>query len=315
MTKSVSVCATVKNEGAAIDNLITDLKKQTRQPDEIVIVDGGSTDGTPERLAQGLVGWLSFSLLDYPGSNIAQGRNRAVSRSSGDLIAVTDAGLRLRSVWLESLTEILESDCSVDVTFGYVLSRPITWFEMVLGAVTIPAEVEIDPERYPPSAGSLAFRRGFAEQAKFPEWLDFGEDMYLDLKWRDEGRHIVHVSGADVGFRPRSTLAGFFRQYFNYAVGDGQAGMLWMKHFIRFVSYVLGVILLCLWSGVSLAVLVLLMSAYFSRSFRRAPTMIRLASASNPVWVVALIPWLRVLGDLAKMMGFVLGATRWRPGR
>ncbi|MEO1443715.1 MAG: glycosyltransferase, partial [Chloroflexota bacterium] len=42
----LSVIATVYNEGDAIHRLMQSLCKQTRPPDEIVIVDGGSTDNT-----------------------------------------------------------------------------------------------------------------------------------------------------------------------------------------------------------------------------------------------------------------------------
>ena len=166
---SISVCATVKNEADTVGELISDLKNQTRQPDEIVVVDGGSTDGTREQLAEGLGQSTAFKLIEYVGSNIAQGRNRAVAGSTGHLITLLDAGLRLKPEWLESLAGPLESDPSVDVVFGYVLSKPKNYFESVLGVVTIPAESEIDPARYPPSAGSLAFRRDFVEHCKFPD--------------------------------------------------------------------------------------------------------------------------------------------------
>ena len=42
----VSVIATVLNEGPAIRRLLDSLVAQTRAPDEVVIVDGGSSDDT-----------------------------------------------------------------------------------------------------------------------------------------------------------------------------------------------------------------------------------------------------------------------------
>ena len=47
---AVSVIATVLNEAEDIDGLVSSLLQQTLQPAEIVVVDGGSTDGTWERL-------------------------------------------------------------------------------------------------------------------------------------------------------------------------------------------------------------------------------------------------------------------------
>src|SRR3712207_6085656 len=46
----VALIATVLNEAASLDDLLASVAAQTRPPDEVVIVDGGSTDGTWERL-------------------------------------------------------------------------------------------------------------------------------------------------------------------------------------------------------------------------------------------------------------------------
>ena len=311
---SISVCATVKNEAGAVEELISDLKNQTRLPDEVVVVDGGSTDGTGRRLAAELDGWSSLKLIDYPGSNISQGRNRAVAASSGDIVALLDAGLRLKPEWLESLAGPLESGASADVVFGYVLSRPASFFETVLGVVTIRDESEIDPDQYPPSAGSLAFRREFLNECIFPEWLDFGEDMYLDLKWRAAGRCLVHASGADVGFRPRCNLRAFFRQYFNYAKGDGKAGMWWSRHFIRYCSYAVGVWLFFLAPNRPVALLLLAVAgmAYLRRPYRRLHRLIPRMSPKAALAAVALVPVIRAVGDTAKMLGFLVGLNEAR---
>ena len=78
---TISICATVKNEADTVRALISDLKSQTLRPDEIVVVDGGSTDGTPEQLTAGLAEWTAFKLIDFAGSNIArEGTARSPAR-------------------------------------------------------------------------------------------------------------------------------------------------------------------------------------------------------------------------------------------
>ncbi len=47
---AVSVACTVLNESDDIDALVESLMRQTLAPAEVIIVDGGSTDGTWERL-------------------------------------------------------------------------------------------------------------------------------------------------------------------------------------------------------------------------------------------------------------------------
>lgn len=42
----ISLCITVFNEEKSIKRLLTSIERQTKLPDEIVIVDGGSIDKT-----------------------------------------------------------------------------------------------------------------------------------------------------------------------------------------------------------------------------------------------------------------------------
>ncbi|MCA9997774.1 MAG: glycosyltransferase, partial [Anaerolineales bacterium] len=74
----ISVIATIKNEGEAIRPLLDSLIQQTCFPDEVVICDGGSTDDTLEFLEE-YKQWLPLRVIVVPGSNISQGRNRAIA--------------------------------------------------------------------------------------------------------------------------------------------------------------------------------------------------------------------------------------------
>ena len=50
MRQTVSVICTVLNEGESIKGLLDSLAAQTRLPDEIIFVDGGSRDNTVDIL-------------------------------------------------------------------------------------------------------------------------------------------------------------------------------------------------------------------------------------------------------------------------
>ena len=103
----ISVIATVSNERNNIERLLESLADQTRRPDEVIICDGGSSDGTAEqitRYAQEKSERLpNLTLIVEPGANISRGRNLAIAAARGEIIAVTDAGVRLDARWLEWL--------------------------------------------------------------------------------------------------------------------------------------------------------------------------------------------------------------------
>src|SRR5438067_6598264 len=105
----VSLVVTVRDEAGAIDELCASIAAQTWPPDEVVVVDGGSADDTVARLGR----WrdrLPLRVLTVPGSNISQGRNAGVAAARHELVAVTDAGVRLAPGWLAALVAPLRLD-------------------------------------------------------------------------------------------------------------------------------------------------------------------------------------------------------------
>lgn len=63
----VSLIATVLNGADHLEAFLGSLAAQTRAPDEIVVVDGGSTDGTASLLAEA----EGVTLIQEPGANIS----------------------------------------------------------------------------------------------------------------------------------------------------------------------------------------------------------------------------------------------------
>lgn len=314
----ITLIATVLNEGDNIHHLLNSMKRQTRQPDEIVIVDGGSRDNTLA-IMQRYSEELPLRLLVVEGCNISQGRNRAMAAAVGDIIAVTDAGVRLSDNWLEAITHPLLEDPNINGVGGFFRADPQTAFEAALGAATLPLESEINPRAFLPSSRSLAFRKAAADSiGGYPEWLDFCEDLVFDMRLQAGAGPFAFAPDALVHFRPRPSLRQFYRQYLFYARGDGKA-QLWLKrHLIRYTTYLLTVPLILLLGLLVNPLFWLLYAAggavYLWRPYRRLPSVIgRLPDPSAFVWLycILMIPVISVVGDIAKMIGYPLG-WRWR---
>ncbi len=89
----VTLVFTVLNEAKSIRTLLDSIAAQTRLPDEIVVCDGGSHDDTANILRN--EPRLNIRVIEAQGANISRGRNIAIAAASHDLIACTDAGVRL----------------------------------------------------------------------------------------------------------------------------------------------------------------------------------------------------------------------------
>ncbi len=91
-----SVVIPALNEERYLGGLLSDLTVQTRPPNEVIVVDDGSTDGTAEVARR----FPSVELL--AGSPpVASGRNLGGMAATGDVIVFFDADVRLRRDFLE----------------------------------------------------------------------------------------------------------------------------------------------------------------------------------------------------------------------
>ena len=314
----ISVIATVLNEGESMHGLLQSLQRQTLPPDEVVIVDGGSRDDTVA-IIRGYEDRLPLRLLIEAGCNISAGRNRAIEAARGDIIAVTDAGVRLSEDWLERISAPLRRDPALNAVGGFFAADARTPFEIALGATTLPLAREIDAESFLPSSRSIAFRKGAALRVGlYPEWLDYCEDLVFDLRLRGAAGPFAFEPGALAHFRPRATLRQYFRQYYFYARGDGKANLWFKRHLVRYSVYLLLAPLIFL-AGVWIdpqwwGLYVIGGGAYLFQPYRRLPALLRRSGESSPfIWLycAVAIPWLRFVGDVAKMLGYPAG-WRWR---
>jgi glycosyltransferase involved in cell wall biosynthesis len=296
----VSLISTVKNCADGVDEFLASLAAQTRHPDEVIIVDGGSTDGTAERFERD----GSITLIREPGANISRGRNVALAAATHDLIALTDADCILQPGWFEAIVRPLEADA--DVSMGFYEPVIDGFFHACMAAVNLPDASDIDPATFMPSGRSVAFRREAVERAGgYPEWLPIGEDMWVNHRWRELGLDLRFAPDAVVHWRLRTGLLETWTQYFRYARGDAQAGMYPERHALRFGVYAgAGMAFRSRRAFPKLATLAGA-AAYARTPVRRARQ--RFDDRGERARATAVVPALMVWIDTAKMAGYAAG--------
>jgi glycosyltransferase involved in cell wall biosynthesis len=311
---AVSVISTVLNEVAEIDALVDSLSGQTLVRTEIIIVDGGSADGTWERLqaaksrCPGLkpIRDESCSLKGSPGP-IARGRNVAIALASSDVIACADAGCAYGPEWLARLTAPLLAG-KADYVLGGSWIDPVgrTIWD-VASAPFLGISLTADAGTKSCTARSMAFRKEVWKRVGgFPETSFLIDDSGFDLSVR-RIYQPTFVKNAKALYRPHHTLKSAVDQVARYGFADGAAGMRrarFFRHLARCVAELAALALLP-WTAIPLTCL-LLLELYFALRLdwqsllqTRSPRAVaaRLLYSLIVPWVVA---WTYITGAIVE---------------
>lgn len=232
----VAIVTTILNEISSIQQLVDSILLQTRQPDEVIIVDGGSTDGTVEKLQKLTENNKLIRLIIEKGCNVARGRNIAIQNSSSDIIAIVDGGSRLDPDWLKQILIPFEEDGSVDVVGGWTEIWAMSKFEEWMKILQKPFS-KIDLNTYYPSARALAIKKSCWEKVGgFPEQLSmWAEDTVFIYKLKSQKFKFVINPKAKVYWRPRTNIKELIIQHFEYGIGDGEARIFKLLYLKRII--------------------------------------------------------------------------------
>jgi len=117
-TTSVSLVVPVKDEAASIEALVRSIQCQVHPPEEVIIVDGGSSDGTAGVIRRLVGDDVRYRLVEAGPATPGRGRNVGIEAATRPWVALTDAGITLDPHWLDRLIRLVETDGRVDVVYG-----------------------------------------------------------------------------------------------------------------------------------------------------------------------------------------------------
>ncbi|HKR15574.1 MAG TPA: glycosyltransferase [Pyrinomonadaceae bacterium] len=314
----VSVIVPVRDEEDSIHELLDSLVAQTRQPEEIVITDGGSVDATPLVIEEYKQRGLPVNLIRSGPALPGRGRNLAAAQARFEWLAFTDGGIRLAPTWLEHLVNKAAEDESTDIVYGSVEPVTDTFFtECAAIAYVPPPKPQEDVIARPRFiASSLVRREGWARVKGFPENLRSAEDLLFMERLETAGYRAVFEPRAQVYWRLRSTLKSTFKRFLVYSLNNIRAGLFnqWQarilfRYVMLFVVLVAVLIVEPSWIWLPFALWVLMLIARsivsiwrnrtcypgsVSRNLRRACMVIAILAVLDAAAIIGCFQWLLV---------------------
>ena len=311
----VSVVMTVRNDGPGCVVTLNSLATQTRSPDEIIVVDGGSTDDTPAVIRGFAASNPRIRWIEASGANISQGRNIGTKAANSEIIATTDAGCHAAPDWLEKLVQPFEEDPQTEFVAGVYRIEAHSLLEEVVGLATMRGQLDpFDPVAFNPSARSLAYTKSLWERVGgWPDWIQFSEDTLFDHKVRQTTAGRRFAGDAVVSWRPRSSVAAIARQFYNYGTGRGhtQIGAADFSYNLRNFGLVFVALAFCVATAWAVPIVGAMLAYFYVWTFHaKAVRIARWTNRRAAYPVCMCVMWVVMASG---MSGYVAGSwERWR---
>jgi glycosyltransferase involved in cell wall biosynthesis len=210
---TLSVIIPVHNGGDDLRLCLDALEVSTRYPDEIIVADDASTDGSGHLARQRGVGVLS---LDGPSHGPAFARNRGAEKACGDILVFLDADVAIHCDALARMERYLTERPEIAAVFGSYDAEPragglVSRYKNLLHHY-VHQHSRREASTFWGACGAIR-REAFAALGGFNE--DYArpkiEDIEFGVRLRRAGHRVWLCADVQVTHLKRWTFAGLLR--------------------------------------------------------------------------------------------------------
>ncbi len=222
MQPTVTVIIPVRNEQEAIRHAIASVLDQT-YPNitEIIVADGMSTDGTRRSIEE--FDDDRIRIVDNPATTTPAALNAAIRAAGGDIVVRCDAHSVLPPDYVAISEQIMADTRAVNV--GGIQRATGTGLLQTAIAMAMTSRLGVGDAKfhYGGEAGpadtvylGVFDRQALVDAGLFDETLIRNQDYELNIRLRQNGGLVYFDPRLAVEYRPRASLGGLAKQYFQY---------------------------------------------------------------------------------------------------
>ncbi|MEQ1759845.1 MAG: glycosyltransferase [Vicinamibacterales bacterium] len=214
---TVVVCA--YNAASTVDECLRSLVALDYPDYEVLVINDGSRDDTGEIARR-----YPVRLIEVPNGGLSAARNLGLANATGDVVAYTDADVRVEPDWLQYLVQPVVTGGFAGSGGPNVVPADDPWIaQCVARAPGGPTHVLLDDRVAEHVPGcNMAFRRDALEAVGGfnPTYLRAGDDVDVCWRLQDKGYRIGFAPSALVWHHHRSSVKAYWRQQVGYGEGE-----------------------------------------------------------------------------------------------
>lgn len=226
---SVAVVLPVRDVGAALDEVAAALAEQTRLPDEVVVVDDGSSTGDAARATA-----LGLRALRTSGVGPYAARNLGWRSTTADVVLFLDWRCRPDPRWVAALVDALEDETvAVAGTDTRVLSGPTLAARAAARQDFFNTRVYLERPYFLPFLPTNNFGTRRSVLLALDGFVEVRSGGDADFCWRAQIAGLGSVRGVTqplMSWTPRTSLLDYLRQHEKYGRSNNRLRRDFAEH-------------------------------------------------------------------------------------